>query len=54
MTFSQVQWAKQHDWYISSYLSEETNKYVVIVVDTSNADRLEFSSLTKLRNWAGY
>ena len=59
MTFTQVQWAKQHDWYVSSHQTETPpefyrNGYEVLVVEIPSGKRIWFSDFQKLREWAGY
>lgn len=53
MTYTQTQWAKQHDWYHSScYWGTD---YVVYVRDDGPAgDIRSFTNYEALRSWAGY
>jgi len=51
----QMKWAKQHDWYIYSYVKAFTNFYTIVVRDDINKDKeLEFTNFEKLTIWAGY
>ena len=58
MTRTQLEWAKQHDWYIGSAIDTKTNECTAYVrdVDTSRlADRTKmFLNFKELMIWAGY
>lgn len=62
MTYGQLAWAKQHDWYVSCEVvgtdsAHTAPLYKVTVRDFQNAERTRlttFANYEKLRNWAGY
>ncbi|QNJ57432.1 hypothetical protein [Pseudomonas phage Waldo5] len=53
-----VQWAEQHDWFVSAHkLNTDTriHYYKVVVRDESSSMGIRyFESYQELRNWAGY
>jgi len=53
MTKQDINWAKGHDWYLTTVVC--TNGNLMIVVHEQGQDHCEsFDNLTELRNWAGY
>ena len=58
MTRQQMQWAKQHDWFIKSekHLNNGHITYSVFAHDgcKRHTPKKEFSNIDDLREWAGY
>ena len=60
MTASQVRWASQHDWFLSSKQTDYV--YTVIVTGYEWSDMLkeyypiplQFTDINELKAWAGY
>jgi len=55
MTASQVRWATQHDWFISS--THIGHVYTVTVSSDRpewNTANIQFTDINKLKAWAGY
>jgi len=53
ITLKQVQWAKQHDWYITDYVDEAADN-VVVVRNDFFGDDIIFTDFNELIAWAGY
>ena len=53
MTKQQIKWAKQHDWYRSSFLLKE-NVFGVSVYDSELDRNIIIDSMKSLCEWAGY
>jgi hypothetical protein len=52
MTKEQIQWAAQHDWFITEHY---INAGVIVVRDESVKDTWrKFDDFNKLKTWAGY
>ena len=49
MTNPQINWASEHDWYLSA-----SNGRVTVRGDTGEAATLVFSDFISLYQWAGY
>lgn len=49
----QVRWAKQHDWFLSSFMNSD-GTYTVRVYDSLNNKSVEFTECESLYIWAGY
>ena len=56
MNKQQVNWARQHDWFLSEVYDSEDGEYSVYVRnDMDSEEPLDsFQCYTELRNWAGY
>lgn len=59
MTYSQVKWASQHDWYFR-HCQIDNNEYEIEVRDRYTIDGVlheklvTFTDFTELYHWAGY
>lgn len=53
MTYNQIEWAKQHDWYVH-YIREGDGSYTAIVYDSELQYSVRFTDFKKLKEWAGY
>jgi hypothetical protein len=54
MTYNQVSWAEEHDWFIIAF-EEGDNLWSVMVKDEEQEDgRRLFSDFAELKAWAGY
>ena len=59
MTASQVRWASQHDWFLSSSVIETEFAFGFMVTVRSdipewNTANIKFTDINKLKAWAGY
>lgn len=53
MNIKQVNWAKQHDWFLSSYMNSN-GSYTVRVYEGENETATNISHFQTLCDWAGY
>ena len=53
MNIKQVNWAKQHDWFLSSYL-DSNGLYIVRAYQSEDDSTVKFDNVKLLANWAGY
>lgn len=56
ITWREVRWAREHDWFVSSHALNGTNGLYRIVGrdETSTMGIRYFESFQELRAWAGY
>lgn len=56
MNKEQMQWAKQHDWFIECWVNAQNSYSVLVRHDTAEGQTLVFGhgEYAKLRAWAGY
>ena len=53
MTLRQVNWAKQHDWFLSSFMTSD-GSYNVRVYEGENESATTIAHFETLCDWAGY
>lgn len=57
MSKREIEWAQQHDWYLTDHFGGYANGRAilgVVVIDHATLDILIFTDYDALRQWAGY